>query len=71
MLLLDEATSALDVSTERRVLRSIMKKDPYRTIILTAHRPSVFSMCSRVYMIEEGTVQEVDSEGIRKFLDEF
>ena len=71
VLLLDEATSALDVSTERRVLRSIMKKDPYRTIILTAHRPSVFSMCSRVYMIEEGTVQEVDSEGIRKFLDAF
>lgn len=71
VLLLDEATSALDVATERRVLRSIMKKDPYRTIILTAHRPSVFSMCSRVYKIEEGTVQEVDSEGIRQFLDAF
>lgn len=71
VLLLDEATSALDVATERRVLRSIMKKDPYRTVILTAHRPSVFSMCSRIYKIEEGTVQEVDSEGIRQFLDAF
>ncbi|MGN0334691.1 MAG: ABC transporter ATP-binding protein [Lachnospiraceae bacterium] len=71
ILLLDEATSALDVATERRVLRSIMKKDPYRTVILTAHRPSVFSMCSRVYKIEEGAVQEVDSEGIRQFLDAF
>ena len=71
VLLLDEATSALDVATERRVLRSIMKKDPYRTIILTAHRPSVFSMCSRVYKIEDASVQEVDEDGIRQFLDAF
>ena len=71
VLLLDEATSALDVATERRVLRSIMKKDPYRTIILTAHRPSVFSMCSRVYKIEDGAIQEVDEEGIQRFLEAF
>lgn len=71
VLLLDEATSALDVATERKVLRNIMKKDPHRTIIVTAHRPSVFSMCSRVYKIEEGTMQEADEEGIRQFLDAF
>lgn len=71
VLLLDEATSALDVATERRVLRNMIKKDPHRTIILTAHRPSVFSMCSHVYKIEEGTMQEVDDDGIRQFLDEF
>ena len=71
IMLLDEATSALDVATERRVLRSIMKKAPQRTIIVTAHRPSVFSMCSRVYKIEDETVQEVDEEGIRRFLEEF
>ena len=71
ILLLDEATSALDVATERRVLRSIMKKDPHRTIIVTAHRPSVFSMCSRVYKIEDETVQEVDEQGIQQFLEAF
>ena len=71
IMLLDEATSALDVATERRVLRSIIKKAPQRTIIVTAHRPSVFSMCSRVYKIEDETVQEVDEEGIRRFLEEF
>ena len=71
VLLLDEATSALDVATERRVLRSIMKKDPCRTVIVTAHRPSVFSMCSRVYKIEEGEICQVDEEGIREFLEKF
>ena len=49
----------------------VMKKDPYRTIIVTAHRPSVFSLCSRVYKIEDGAVQEVDEEGIRQFLEVF
>lgn len=71
ILLLDEATSALDVATERKVLKNIMKKDPNRTIIVTAHRPSVFSMCSRVYKIENETVQEVDEQGIQQFLEEF
>lgn len=71
VLLLDEATSALDVATERKVLRSIMKKDPNRTIIVTAHRPSVFSMCSRVYKIADGAVDEVDEDGIQKFMEEF
>ena len=71
ILLLDEATSALDVATERKVLRNIMKKDPHRTIIVTAHRPSVFSMCSRVYKIQDERVEEVDEEGIQRFLEEF
>ena len=48
-----------------------MKKDPHRTIIVTAHRPSVFSMCSRVYKIEDETVQEVDEQGIQQFLEAF
>ena len=71
ILLLDEATSALDVATERKVLRSIMKKDPHRTIIVTAHRPSVFSMCSRVYKIQDERIQEVDEKGIQEFLEAF
>ena len=70
-MILDEATSALDVATERRVLRSIIKKEPHRTVIVAAHRPSVFSMCSRVYKIGEHKVEEVDEESIRRFLDEF
>ena len=71
VMILDEATSALDVATERRVLRSIIRKEPHRTVIVAAHRPSVFSMCSRVYKVGEGRITEVDEEGIREFLDEF
>ncbi|MGI6007525.1 MAG: ABC transporter ATP-binding protein [Ruminococcus sp.] len=71
VMILDEATSALDVGTERRVLRRIIRKEPHRTVIVAAHRPSVFSMCSRVYKIQEGSIQEVDEEGIQKFLEAF
>lgn len=71
IMILDEATSALDVATERRVLRSIIKKEPHRTLIVAAHRPSVFSMCSRVYKIQDHAVVEVDEDGIRQFLNDF
>ena len=71
VMILDEATSALDVATERRVLRQIIRKEPHRTVIVAAHRPSVFSMCSRVYKVGNGGITEEDEEGIRKFLDEF
>ena len=71
VLILDEATSALDVATERRVLRQIIKKEPNRTVIVAAHRPSVFSMCSRVYKVGDHRIEEVDEAGIREFLDAF
>lgn len=71
VMILDEATSALDVATERRVLRQIIKKEPDRTVIVAAHRPSVFSMCSRVYQVGGQRLEEVDEEGIRRFLEEF
>lgn len=70
-MILDEATSALDVATERRVLRQIIKKEPSRTVIVAAHRPSVFSMCNRVYKVGNGRILEEDEEGIRRFLEEF
>jgi len=51
ILLLDEATSALDVATERKVLRNIMNSERPRTCIVTTHRPTVLSACTRVYAI--------------------
>ncbi len=53
ILLLDEATSALDVATERKVLHNIMTDEYPRTCIVTTHRPSVLSICSRVYEIQD------------------
>ncbi len=54
ILLLDEATSALDADTERRVLHNIMEYGRDKTVVLTTHRPSVLSLCQRVYEIREG-----------------
>lgn len=53
ILLLDEATSALDVATERRVLKNIMQDNRPRACVVTTHRPTVLSACTRVYNISE------------------
>lgn len=51
ILLLDEATSALDIWTEKKVLSNIMADSYPRTTIVTTHRPSVLTVCNRVYAI--------------------
>ena len=51
VLLLDEAPSALDVTTERNVLRNIVRQHPNKTCIVTTHRPSVLNLCQRVYRV--------------------
>ena len=70
ILLLDEATSALDMATERRMLNNILAFNPMQTIIVTAHRPSVLSMCDRVYKIQSGHIEEVNEDQIQTFLNE-
>lgn len=68
VLLLDEATSALDMATEKKVLKNILKRDPLRTLIVAAHRPSVFSMCHRVYRVQDGMIKEANHDEVQKFL---
>lgn len=71
ILLLDEATSALDVTTERMVLRNIIKQRPNKTCIVTTHRPSVLNMCQRVYRVMETRVTELSEEESSKMAMEF
>lgn len=71
VLLMDEATSALDVATERKILDNIMKKNPKKTIVLTTHRPTVLSLCDRVYRIANKKIGEIGQEDIQKLMDEF
>ncbi len=71
ILLLDEATSALDVATERKVLKNIMQDDKPRTCIVTTHRPTVLSACSRVYAIREKRCQVLDKQEIAEMLEAF
>ncbi len=71
ILLLDEATSALDVATERKVLKNIMKDDYPRTCIVTTHRPTVLSVCSRVYAIKDKKCQVLSDEEIENMVQNF
>lgn len=71
ILLLDEATSALDVTTERKVLRNIIKQKPNKTCIVTTHRPSVLNMCQRVYRVMENRVTELSEEESSKMAMDF
>ena len=71
ILLLDEATSALDVETERKVLKNIMKKRPNKTCIVSTHRPSVLSMCQRVYRVLDTRITELDEETSSRMVQDF
>ena len=71
ILLLDEATSALDVSTERQVLRNIVQRRPNKTCIITTHRPTVLSMCQRVYRVLDRQVTELNEEESSRMAQDF
>ena len=57
VMLLDEVTSALDYETERHVLQNLMHRGV--TCVVATHRPSVLSLCSRIYQVQEGRVTPV------------
>lgn len=71
ILLLDEATSALDVTTERKVLKNIVRQKPNKTCIVTTHRPSVLNLCQRVYRVMETRVTELSEEESSKMAMDF
>ena len=71
VLLLDEATSALDTATERQVLRNILRHRPNKTCVVTTHRPSVLSLCRRVYRVMDGRVTELSEEESGRMAMEF
>ena len=70
ILLLDEATSALDVATEKRVLRNIMTDDYPRTCIVTTHRPTVLTVCNKVFEIRDKRLELLTKEDIKARLEE-
>lgn len=54
----DEATSAIDNETEAAIQRSLKKITKNRTTIIVAHRLSTIRHAHRIYVLEEGKVQE-------------
>ena len=61
-MLLDEITSALDMETEQRVLSYLMNLGV--TCIVSTHRPSVLTMCTRAYRVEDGRITQLSEEEI-------
>lgn len=61
ILLLDEVTSALDMETEQKVLQNIALL-PDKTCILSTHRPSVLSLCDRIYRIRDTHLEELPQQ---------
>ena len=61
-MLLDEITSALDMETEQRVLTYLMNLGV--TCIVSTHRPSVLTMCTRAYRVEDGRITQLSEEEI-------
>ena len=71
VLLLDEATSALDVATERTILRNLAARYPHKTCIVTTHRPTVISLCRRVYQVSSGCLRLLDSGEAQRLAMDF
>ena len=62
-MVLDEITSALDMETEQKVLSYLMNLGI--TCIVSTHRPSVLTMCTRAYRVEDGRLTQLTEEEIR------
>ena len=63
VLLLDEVTSALDLETEQQVLKNLTNRGI--TCLVATHRPSVLSLCSRVYKVSDGSVTQLSEAQIQ------
>ena len=71
VLLLDEATSALDVTTERTILRNLAARYPHKPCIVTTHRPTVISLCRRVYQVSGGRMELLDNDRAQRLAMDF
>jgi ATP-binding cassette subfamily B protein len=58
ILLLDEATSSLDLENEALVLQALDRLMEGRTCLVVAHRLSTVRQADRIYVLQDGTIQE-------------
>ena len=58
VLVFDDSTSALDVNTEKRLLDTVSKEYPEKTVIITAHRMSSVVDCDEIIYLKDGVITE-------------
>lgn len=58
LLLLDEATSALDSKTEAAIQQNIDQLRGHFTIVVIAHRLATIKNADRIYVLQEGRIQD-------------
>jgi ATP-binding cassette subfamily B protein len=58
ILILDEATSAVDNETEAAIQRSLAQVSKNRTTIVIAHRLSTVRDAHKIWVLEQGKIQE-------------
>ena len=62
LLLLDEVTSALDDVTEAEICENILELSGQLTIVAITHKPAWTKIASKIYRVNEGTVEERQTE---------
>jgi len=61
VLIFDEATSALDEKTEINVLSGIRELKKSKTIIVITHRKNALKDCDKVYKLDGGVLEELNT----------
>lgn len=57
IIILDEATNSLDLETEKKILNKLFS-EKNKTIILIAHRMSLYKLCDKIYVINNGIIEQ-------------
>ena len=68
VLLLDEATSSLDIATEDKLLTAI-KEMTDKTCIIISHRREVMQACDKTYILQNGSLNELNNIPPRTIID--
>ncbi|KAJ9543612.1 hypothetical protein OSB04_023319 [Centaurea solstitialis] len=64
ILVLDEATSALDTRSEMLVRQALQRLMKNRTVIVIAHRLETVLMAERVFLLNDGKLQEISRSSL-------
>ena len=58
VLVMDDSTSALDMATEKKLLRTIKKDYPEKTVLISAHRMTSVVDCDEIIYMQDGEILE-------------